>query len=41
MFGCGYADLIMDGAADDNIFHIAAPLSLNDPAFKVQYVVPP
>jgi Peptidase A4 family len=41
LFGGGYADLIMEGAADDNVSPIAAPLSLNDRAFKVQYVVPP
>ena len=41
VFGGSYADLTMDGSADGNLFPIAAPLSLNDRAFKVQYVVPP
>jgi hypothetical protein len=41
VLGGGYANLIMEGTADGNFFPIAAPLSLNDRAFKVQYVVPP
>ena len=41
VLGGGYANLIMDGTADGNVFPIAAPLALNDRAFKVQYVVPP
>lgn len=41
VFGGDYANLIMEGTADGNFFPIAAPLSLNDRAFKVQYVVPP
>ena len=32
--------LVMMGDDDSNIIDIAAPLSLNDRAFKVQYVVP-
>jgi hypothetical protein len=41
VLGGGYANLIMQGTADGNFFPIAAPLSLNDRAFKVRYVVPP